>query len=112
MAPSLWDEAFDALSEEDQKDLRYTRAETRFQPSQVVEVVEIKKEECVKKQWAYTNRMGQKVLVRDVLNKVVDWLEKFKQVGDAAVQFDPGHAAIPWMAVRTLLQVSSKSCID
>lgn len=34
-------------------------------------------------------------------------MEKFKGVGDVAVQYDPGHAALPWAAIRFLLQVST-----
>ncbi len=34
------------------------------------------------------------------------WLDKFKQVGDVAVNFDPQHAALPWAGIRLLLEVS------
>jgi hypothetical protein len=33
------------------------------------------------------------------------WLDKFKQVGDVAVNFDPHHAALPWAGVRLMLEV-------
>jgi hypothetical protein len=104
---SLWEAAFDALSAEDKKDLKFARADMRFQPSEIVEVVNHKKQECVDKQWVlYTNKAGEKVLVRDVLANVVGWMEKFKEVGDMAVQFDPGHATIPWAVVKMLLQAA------
>ena len=32
-------------------------------------------------------------------------MNKFKEVGDIAVQYDPGHAALPWAAIRFFLQV-------
>ncbi|KAH6616059.1 ankyrin repeat-containing domain protein [Chaetomium sp. MPI-SDFR-AT-0129] len=102
---SLWEAAFDALSAEDKEVLEFSRTDLRLQ--ELVEVVEQKKQECVKKQWTlYKNKAGEKVLVRDVLAKVVDWIEKFKEVGDMAVQFDPGHATIPWAAVKMLLQAT------
>ena len=75
-------------------------------PAAVIDVVEKKKEECVKKQWVlYTNKSGEKILVRDVLSKMCDWLDRFKSAGDTIVDFDPAHAAIPWIIVKTLLQV-------
>jgi len=102
---SLWSVAFDGLSDDYKKELDFTHSDKPLQPSDLIQVVVNKKEECVKKQWTlYTNKAGEKVPLRDVLGKVVDWLDRFKHVGDLAVQFDPAHAAIPWMAVRTLLQ--------
>ena len=44
-------------------------------------------------------------MVRDVFNGISTWIDKFKKVGDMAVQYDPGHAALPWAAVRFFLQV-------
>jgi hypothetical protein len=103
----LWEAAFNALSAEDKKDLEFARAEKRLQPSDIVQVVERRKQDCVEKQWVlYTNKAGDKVPVRDVLAKVVDWIEKFKGVADTVVQFDPGHAAIPWAVVKMLFQVA------
>ncbi|KAK0721905.1 ankyrin repeat-containing domain protein [Lasiosphaeria miniovina] len=105
--PRLWEVAFDALSAEDKKDLEFARADGQLQPSEIVQVVEQKKQDCVKKQWdLYTNKAGEKVPVRDVLGKMVEWIDKFKQVGDMAVQFDPGHATIPWAVVKMLLQAA------
>lgn len=106
-SPGLWEVAFEALSAEDKKDLEVARADTRLQPSEIVQVVEQKKQDCVDKQWVlYTNKAGEKVPVRDVLAKVADWFERFKEVGDTAVQFDPVHAALPWAVVKMLLQLS------
>ncbi|KAK3357803.1 ankyrin repeat and SOCS box protein 7 [Lasiosphaeria hispida] len=106
-SPSLWEAAFDALSAEDKKDLEFARADVRLQPSEIMQVVEQKKQDCVDKQWVlYTNKAGEKVPVRDVLAKVIDWIDKFKEVGDMAVQFDPGHATIPWAVVKMLLQAA------
>jgi hypothetical protein len=45
------------------------------------------------------------IILRDVAEKIVFWLDKFKEVGDVAVNFDPVHAALPWAGVRLLLQV-------
>lgn len=40
------------------------------------------------------------------------WVNKFKEVVDVAIQYDPVHAALPWAAVRFLLQVKSPVLIS
>ncbi|KAK8015801.1 hypothetical protein PG991_008689 [Apiospora marii] len=46
-------------------------------------------------------------ILRDVADKILTWLGKFKEVGDVAVSFDPVHAALPWAAFRFLLQAAT-----
>lgn len=64
------------------------------------------REECDTKQWKFEFR-GKVIVLRELADKVIDWLEKFQAIGDAMVQFDPVHAALPWGGVRFLLQVCS-----
>lgn len=61
------------------------------------------------RRWKYHRKNGDKVILRDVLEKIVAWVDKFKQIGDTIVQYDPTHAALPWAAVRFFLQVSLSS---
>ena len=42
--------------------------------------------------------------MRELFSKIVEWVDKYKQVGDTLVSHDPHHAAIPWAAVRFVLQ--------
>jgi hypothetical protein len=42
-----------------------------------------------------------------VADKVFDWLNKFKQIGDIVANVDPLHVGVPWAGIRFLLQVSS-----
>lgn len=60
----------------------------------------------LRKRWKYTKPNGDIIIVRDVLEKIVRWIEKFKETGDMIVQYDPGHAALPWAAVRFLLRIA------
>ena len=44
--------------------------------------------------------------VREKAQGLVGWVNKFKEIGDIAVQYDPVHAALPWAGVRFILMVS------
>ncbi len=55
---------------------------------------------------------GRPIIVRDVVFRTLDWINKFKEIGDIVVQFDPVHAALPWAGVRFLLEVSGESLLD
>jgi uncharacterized coiled-coil DUF342 family protein len=74
--------------------------------SVLIAKVEEKRAECQKKGWTlYTNRKGKEVKVREVLDKISGFIKTFRDTVDVVVQYDPGHAALPWAAVRFLLQV-------
>jgi hypothetical protein len=72
------------------------------------DVVE-KKRICEAKQWKYTKRNGEVVFIRESLDQVVECAKRFREVGDAAAQYDPTHAALPWAGFRLLLQVCQQS---
>ncbi|KAI5815829.1 hypothetical protein BZA77DRAFT_264853, partial [Pyronema omphalodes] len=42
------------------------------------------------------------------MQKLIDCMDRFKEIGDLIVQYDPVHAALPWAGVRLLL----KLCVD
>lgn len=67
--------------------------------------VEEKKQICLRRRWKYKNSKGQDVILRDVFEKIIVWVNKFKEVGDVGVQYDPVHASLPWAAIRAILQV-------
>jgi len=48
---------------------------------------------------------GDVIVLQDIALKIIQWVDKFKQIGDIVVQYDPGHAALPWAVFRFLLQV-------
>lgn len=43
--------------------------------------------------------------IREHFDKIVSWVQKFIAIGDTIVTYDPGHAALPWAALRFILQV-------
>jgi hypothetical protein len=70
----------------------------------VLKAVDEKKQACLKGRWKF-KKGNKEVIIRDKLEKVVKWVDKFKEVGDNAIQYDPAHAALPWACVRFFLQV-------
>ena len=69
--------------------------------------------EIDRKRWvnySYTWK-GRTYKIFGLLNNVTKWVERFKSIGDIIVQYDPIHSALPWAAVRMLLQVCSHSAL-
>ena len=60
----------------------------------------------MQKRWKFTKKNGHVIIIRDVCEKIIKWIRKFKETGDVAVQYDPSHASLPWAAVRFFLQLS------
>ena len=101
----LWAEAAD-LARGNTPDMNHSSTENYVSIEDVQTAVQNKLDECTRKRWKYIRSDGQKVVLWDVLNKIVEWVKKFKEVGDMAIQYDPHHAALPWAAIRFLLQAS------
>jgi hypothetical protein len=70
-------------------------------------IVTKRRDDCEKRRWRFCFR-GRDIILRDKAAKTLAWLDKFKQIGDVAVNFDPHHAALPWAGVRFLLEVCHK----
>ncbi|KAK6212447.1 hypothetical protein LQW54_005221 [Pestalotiopsis sp. IQ-011] len=69
---------------------------------------EAKQDTAQQKAWKI--KLGPRtVALREVAARLVDCLNKFKEIGDLAVQYDPVHAALPWAAFRLILQVATLS---
>jgi len=63
-----------------------------------------KQKVCESKRWTFT-RGKHSMRLCDEADKVILWLDRFKQVGDIAVNADPIHAGLPWAGIRLLLEV-------
>lgn len=105
-AVDLWTKAVDSLSPEDRQAIDFSRIEKSAILSDVLHAAEQKKQICMQKRWKFTKQNGDIVIVRDVCEKLIKCVNKFKEAGDVAVQYDPAHASLPWAAVRFLLQTS------
>lgn len=98
----------DSLTEEQKAGLDFSQPDKLPLLEGVIQAANQKRELCEQKRWKFTNRKGEVVVIRDVMAKVVYWVKMFVQVGDQIASFDQAHAALPWAAVRFLLQVRCK----
>jgi len=64
------------------------------------------------KEWKVKFR-GDDIVLGHIGMKILHWVDKFKQIGDLIMQFDPVHAALPWAGFRFLLKVElSLPCLN
>jgi hypothetical protein len=104
MKLSLWEEAAKTVEPKWQDQLN-ALTDLSCGPDQLLEDVLEKQKLCRSRGWKCCKPNGQKVYVRDILEKVAFCLGKVQQIGDVAVQYDPVHAALPWAGARFLLMV-------
>ena len=103
---NLWDEAVASLNDEDQVVFDFSRSDKTAILEDILTAAEIKRQACMQKRWKFKRKRGDSIILRDVFEKLIKWVQKFKEIGDIVVQYDPGHATLPWAAVRFLLQLS------
>ena len=105
----LWNEAAKSVRDSKSSDLDKELIGSHVSIDDVRDTVQDKLDECIQKRWTYTRSNGREIVLWDVLDKVMQWVNRFKAIGDVAVQYDPGHAALPWAAIRFVLQASVSS---
>jgi hypothetical protein len=103
---NLWAHAATELPDNVKRNINFNRPDKLNILAELHAIAEHSRQRSLESRWKYTRKNGEVVIVRDVLGKIVRWVDTFKQVGDAAVQYDPGHASLPWAGIRFLLQVS------
>ena len=102
---NLWNFALQKLSSKEKEAIQQINLDPKLEiVEQLRDVVQQKREECLKKRWKF-NLQGQEIILRDLAEKIIVGLNKFKEIGDVVVNFNPVHAALPWAGVRFLLQV-------
>ncbi|CAI0643720.1 unnamed protein product [Colletotrichum noveboracense] len=106
IAPNLWDIARKRLTNTEEAQLAKAAVDNNTLSQQLLELVQGKQQQCMDSRWKFKRSNGAVVVIRDVFEKVVRWLQRFKEVGDVATQYDPAHAALPWAGVRMLLQIA------
>jgi hypothetical protein len=58
------------------------------------------------KRWVHQKVNGKKIVLRDLCEKMANWIRKFRNIEDVVVQYDLAYAALPWAGVRFLMQAS------
>lgn len=105
----LWREAVEKLSIEDQQAIKQLQPEEATEKpmsetiQELLSLTTTVRDECQEKRFRFRFR-GHDIILRDVVGKTIFWLNKFKEIGDVAVNFDPVHASLPWAGLRFLLQ--------
>ena len=74
-------------------------------PRDILKDVEDRRKTYDNQQWTIHSGSKRTIKPRDLFYKMAHWIQRFVEVGDAAVQYDPAHAALPWAAVRFILKV-------
>ena len=101
----LWALAAAKLSDDDKRNINFSVPNKLDILADLHKVTESSRRECIEKRWRYIRKTGETVILRDLFDKVIKWIDLFKQVGDVAMQYSPVHAALPWAGVRFVLQV-------
>ena len=98
----LWSKAYTQLPEEYKKDL--DKLDKLDVLQKLLATAKQAEEENAAK--PYKLKLGdQEIDVREKAQAFMGWLNKFKEIGDIVVQYDPVHAALPWAGVRLILMV-------
>lgn len=107
LARNLWQEAVKKLSEKERNSLELPKSGTSA--TNIVEDalsgVRNSRDRVNDNQIRVKTKRGE-VPLRHYVDKLTTALIQFREVGDTLVQYDPGHAALPWAGVRLLLNVS------
>ncbi|GAB1320899.1 NACHT domain-containing protein [Madurella fahalii] len=104
----IWAAALERLSHQDRERFGLAKTGQRNAHEVLVEVLKAttqKKNECMEKRWKVVIK-GRAIILRDVVEKISVWVSKVLKIGDIAVQYDPGQAALPWAAIRLILQAT------
>lgn len=101
----LWQRAFSSLPESLKETLNYANDRKLDKLHAALKVAEDKRQLSLKKRWKKRRPGGgEDIIIRDIMEKIVQWIRRFRDIGDVIVQYDPGYSALPWAAVRFLLQ--------
>jgi hypothetical protein len=105
---NLLDAALNRLSDRDRAIIRQHIVANSSDIILAVEVALVatqeKQRRCFEKRWKFTVA-GREFVLKEEADKVIHWLNKFKDVGDLAANADPIHAGLPWAGIRLLLEV-------
>ncbi|ATZ54933.1 hypothetical protein BCIN_11g02450 [Botrytis cinerea B05.10] len=108
VAEHRWHKAWESLKKEDANEIKLDPTRTDYLDilQDIHNLATKKKEVCIQKACKYKKNNGTTMIIRDLFEKILIWVNKVKDIGDIIVSYDPGHAALPWAAVRLLLTIA------
>lgn len=101
----LWGAALELLQPDDKERIRLRSEDKVTVLSEVLAGALEKREQCKDRQWKLKRINGKVIVLRDVFDKMVSWLNKLQNIGDFVAQLDPVHLAFPWSVIKFFLQV-------
>ncbi|KAH6964919.1 hypothetical protein EDB82DRAFT_436112, partial [Fusarium venenatum] len=104
-AESLWQEALRELGPEDKAVITNKTTDKTALLEELLSLAESKRDVCLQKRLKY-KRGDDEIIIRDQVDKIIAWVQRFKEVGSTAIQYDPVHAALPWAGVVLVLQIA------
>lgn len=69
----------------------------------LIKTAQEKREEWENKKWKVG---GKQIVPRAVMEKIIDFAKRFREIGNIVCQYDPVHAALPWAGIVLILQVA------
>ncbi|OQE06082.1 hypothetical protein PENVUL_c020G06499 [Penicillium vulpinum] len=106
---SLWALALSSLPEKDQRIFKISSnssPDTKKTLNDILSALESQRDRCMRDKWTTISIGGKELIIRDLCAKITAYVNKFMEVVDVAVQYDPVHAALPWAGVRFLLKLT------
>ena len=85
----LWEQAAKALKEDNDSKMDLSVLNGPLPINDVHATVQQKLDQCVRKRWVYTRSNGEKVVLYKILEQIVKWVNKFKEMCDITMQYDP-----------------------
>lgn len=102
----LWQRTLDRLGDDVRGGFILQNTLRRDVLAAVYRAAEDRKQLRLRKRWRFKKSNGEEIIIRDIFDKILTWLDSFKSICDVAMQYDAVHAALPWAAVRFLLNVA------
>lgn len=75
---------------------------------QVLVATKKKQRCCIEKRWTFTF-MRQIVVVKEKIDKMIDWLNQFTTIEDVVTNVDFVHVSLSWADIRLLLEIKARA---
>jgi hypothetical protein len=107
----LWADALQTLPDRDRAKIPQSSSDSKLDVlHHLCAVVEQKRDDCERRDWKFDFK-GRQIVLRDLAEKIIVCINKFKEIGDVAINFDPVHMSLPWGGIRFLLQVPTNALV-